>query len=167
MQPMLEHHAFCHRSTAARRSRCGYSLLELIGVLAIIGILSAATVATMAPETMQDLGAQTEARRIAADLQHARRRAVSTGDNHYLQLQSSGGSVVGYTLMQRASGGDVAVDAYRPTPANLSMTVAPSGPEFDFEGASLFGYTLELSGPNRNWRITVYAATGSVDVVEF
>ena len=98
-------------------TRRGYSLLEVIAVLAVIGILAASAVVRLAPESISNFGAKTDARRLAVDLLQARRRAIATGDNHLLSLTYNGGSIVGYTVQKRlADSSTVDVDTLRRFP---------------------------------------------------
>ena len=148
-------------------TRLGYSLLEVIAVLALIGILAASAVVRLTPESISNFGAKTDARRVAVDLLQARRRAIATGDNHLLGLTYDSGVIVGYTVQKRlADSSTVDVDTLRRFPDGVTVAVAPSAPEFTFEGAALAAYTITLTAPDRTWQVTVAQATGAAQVAE-
>jgi type II secretory pathway pseudopilin PulG len=143
------------------------SLLELLVVLTLIGIFAAVATARLGPGPVQNFGAEADARRLALDLLQARRRAIATGDNHYVEFTASGGSVAGYTLYRRLSGGGVQpVDAHRTFSQQETVAASHGQAEFDFEGAALAAYQITFTGPNRTWRVTVIPATGSAKVTE-
>ncbi|MBX3434112.1 MAG: prepilin-type N-terminal cleavage/methylation domain-containing protein [Pirellulales bacterium] len=154
--------------TKARRppSRRAFSLVELLAVLAIIGLVTAASFGRFGSRTVESVQAETYVRKLAVDLRHARRRTIATGDNHYLALTLASGKVASYVLTQRASGGDVAVDAPRATPAGIDVAASSSQLEFDFDGSALGAYSVDVSGPARSWSLSVAAATGAVQVSE-
>jgi prepilin-type N-terminal cleavage/methylation domain-containing protein len=143
------------------------NLLELLVVLTLIGIFAAVAAARLGPSPLQNFGAGADARRLALDLVQARRRAIATGDNHYLEFASIGGNVVGYTLYRRLSGGGVqAVDAYRTFAQQETVTASHVQAEFDFEGAALAAYQITFTGPGRTWQVSVVPATGAARVTE-
>jgi prepilin-type N-terminal cleavage/methylation domain-containing protein len=162
-------HAMIRDATCrtGRRRAAGLSLLELLVVLTLIGIFAAVASARFGADPRKNFGAEADARRLALDLLQARRRAIATGDNHYLEFTASGGNVVGYTLYRRLSGGGVqAVDEPRTFLQQEEVTVSHAQAEFDFEGAALAAYQMTLTGPNRTWQVTVVPATGTAKVTE-
>jgi prepilin-type N-terminal cleavage/methylation domain-containing protein len=148
------------------RPRCrGFTLLELLAVVALMGVLALAAAGAFRPETIGDLNGQITAQRIAWDLRRVRRQSIAIGDNHLLQCVQSGGVVTSYTLQRRlADNSLVPIDQTRPIPAYVTVTATSSAPEFTFEGAALAGYTFTVASPHRTWTITVAQATGSVTV---
>lgn len=151
------------RGTPVRRAM---SLLEFTAVLAIVGVLASAAVTRFGYDSLSNGGAEGWARRLALALAHARRATISTGDNHYLQLSSSGSQVTSYALFRRTGGGDVQVDQTWQIPDDVTVTCANSQLEFDFEGQALAGYTLDVAGNGRSWNLTVVMLTGVVSVTE-
>jgi prepilin-type N-terminal cleavage/methylation domain-containing protein len=152
-------------NVAARRR--GFTLLEAIAVLTLIGLFASIALVRIGPSTAADLSAQAEARRLALHLLQAQRRAILTGQNHFLQTTSQSGQIVGYTLYQRLGGGSTAaVDAYRAFPANVSAAVTPSDPEYAFDGSALAAYQVTLTAPDQTWRVTVVPTTGAVRVTQ-
>ncbi|MEX2559276.1 MAG: prepilin-type N-terminal cleavage/methylation domain-containing protein [Pirellulales bacterium] len=147
--------------------RGGVTLLELAAVLALIAIFVALAAARLGPLPMGNHRAAADARRLALDLLQAQRRAIATGDNHYLEFAMNGPKALGYTIYQRNSGGGVtAVDAARTFPASVTVTPSHSVEEFNFEGSALAAYQITLSGPNREWRVSVVPLSGAVQVEE-
>jgi len=147
--------------------RSGYSFLELVAVVAVIGVLAAIAAVRFSADSVGNLAAKVDARKVALDLAQARRRAIATGDNHLLVFQQSGGDIVGYTVHRRwPDTSTTAVDEYRPFPGHLTVTVAPSDPEFTFQGEALAAYTITLAGPERTWQVTVAQATGAARATE-
>ena len=155
-------------SYIARRgsSRRAMSLLELVVVVAILGLLSVAAISTFGISTVTTSGAEGFARKLSLSLLHARRSTISTGDNHYLQLSSSGGGISSFTLYRRDSGGDVQMDQVWDVPQDVSVTASHTTLEFDFEGSALAGYSIDIAGPDRSWSVSVVSLTGSIQVVE-
>jgi prepilin-type N-terminal cleavage/methylation domain-containing protein len=99
----------------ARRSRGrrAFNLLELLAALAIVGLLAAAGFSRFGAGTLENVGAEGFARKLALDLLQARRRTIATGDNHYVQFTIVDSKATSYTLYRRATGGDVVVDQTR------------------------------------------------------
>jgi len=139
--------------------------LELVVVLLILGVLGAVAVSRFGPNSITNLGAEADARKLALDLLQAQRRAMVTGDNHYLLFTSGGGSVTGYTIYRRGTP-DVAVDSARQFDSRLAVTASHTTTEYDFSGAALASYQFTLTAPDRTWTVSVVAATGSVSVSE-
>src|SRR5688500_13413563 len=106
------------------RGRRAFSLLEMVAVAAIVGLLATAGVMRFGSGTLENVGAEGFARRLALDLMQARRRTIATGDNHYLQLTLAGPNVTSYAMFRRAAGGDVAVDEVRSTPQGVTVTTS-------------------------------------------
>jgi len=147
-------------------SRRAMSLLELTLVVALLGLLALGAISRYGEHALGDGGAEGFARKLALSLVQARRSTIATGDNHYLQLTISGGSVTSYSLVRRASGGDVQVDQTRTVPLNVTVTSAASVLEFDFEGSALGTYSITVAGPDRSWGVSVVMLTGATRVTE-
>src|SRR5262245_4043678 len=71
------------------RARRAMTLLELAAVVLIIGLLGVMAATRYGGNAVADVGAQGFARRLALDCSQARRRAISTGDNHLLRFSFS------------------------------------------------------------------------------
>ena len=140
--------------------------MELTAVVVLLGIAAMMAIGRMAPASLTNLGSHTDARQLALDLIGAQRRAIATGDNHYLQFQVSGGRLLGYTLYRAGASGDVAVDNFRPFVVGLTVQGSHTRAEFNFEGSALAAYRFTLAAPNRTWQVTVIPVTGAVRVIE-
>jgi prepilin-type N-terminal cleavage/methylation domain-containing protein len=145
--------------------RHAFTLLEMLAVSALLGILALAAAGAFHPQSVGDLEGRITAERLAWDLRQARRRAISSGDNHALVLATSGGNVVSFTLNRRLPDTSLtAVDATVALPAYVTVVGSSTTPEFTFEGAALAGYTFTITAPHRSWTVTVAQATGAVRV---
>jgi hypothetical protein len=117
------------------------TLLELAVVVAIIGMLG-----VMAA---------------ALDASQARRRAISTGDNHLLRFSFSGSNATQYGLYRRTGGSTTLVDEVHPVPSSVTVTTAgTTDMEFIYTGEALASYTITIVGPDRTWTVTVPQVTG-------
>jgi type II secretory pathway pseudopilin PulG len=137
-------------------------MIELLAVLAIVGLLAAAALTRFGTQTVSNLAGDGFARRLALDLIQARRRTIATGDNHYLLFSPSAAAPTSYTMYRRAAGGDTVVEQTRTVPTGVTVVANAATQEFDFDGASLAAYTNTITGPNRTWTITTVMATGAV-----
>lgn len=154
---------FMARLTQVRRAM---SFLELAVVLAIVAVLTVAAIASHGGSTHGNAGAEGFVRKLALALVHARRATIATGDNHYLQLSPSAANATSYALFRRTGSGDVQADAARPTPTGVTLSSSHATLEYDFDGAALAGYTIDVAGDDRSWEISVIALTGHVGVTE-
>lgn len=155
--------AACKPQISRRAVRGAFSLLELLAVVTILGVLVAAGFATMTTDAVANHSAGVAARQLALDLEQARRQAIATGSNHFLQFTLSGANITGYTLRRSNGAGSTAVDTYRAIPAQVTVTMSPSGstsPVMNFEGQAASSYTVTLAGPKRTWQVIVTAVTG-------
>lgn len=143
-----------------------FSLLELISVIAMIGLLALAAGTYLGNSSLANGGAEGFTRKLALSLNYARRATINTGDNHYLLLSTSGGNVVSFTLYRRGSGGNVQIDETYNVPADVVVNSAQTSLEFDFDGSSLASYSITVTGPNRSWNVSVVPLTGTVQVTE-
>ena len=152
----------------ARReqSRRAFSLLELVSIVAIIGLVTVASISRFGHHTVANASADGLSRKLALSLAHARRATISTGDNHYVDLTPSSGTITGFSLIRRASGGDVQVDQTVAIPKGVTVSSAQRELEFDFDGSSLAAYTVAIASPDRSWDVTVVPLTGSIVVTE-
>lgn len=147
-------------------TRRAVTLLELIAVVTILGLFTVVAISRIGPGTLYNFGARADARRLAVDLLQARRRSITTGDNHYLAFVVVGGDATGYTLYRRDGGGDVAVDSPHEFPGGVVVTTSHADAEFNFEGAALAAYEITLTGSEQTWQIDVVPVTGAIDVIQ-
>jgi len=146
--------------------RRAVTLLELIAAITILGFFTIVAVSRIGPGTLYNFGARADAQRLAVDLSQARRRSISTGDNHYLAFTVVGGDATGYTLYRREAGGDVAVDSPHEFPNKVVVTPSHTDAEFTFEGAALAAYQIVLTGSEQTWQVDVVPVTGFIDVLQ-
>lgn len=151
---------------STQTQKTGFSLIEVIGALALIALVSALAVNGVRLGSMSNFGAGAEAQRISLDLQNARRRAIATGDNHVLRATRSGAAVIGYAVERRNGSSRETYTEYRPVAEGVAITISPADPEFTFEGDALQSYTVEVRGPEKRWRITVSLAGGGIAIRE-
>jgi hypothetical protein len=142
------------------------SFLELSVVVAIIGLLTATAITTFGRSTLSNGSAEGFARKFCLAMVHARRATISTGDNHYLQLTPSAASATSFALFRRTGGGEVQVDTSRLVPEGVTLTSSHALIEFDFDGAALSGYSIDIVGDDRSWNLAVVTLTGTVSVTE-
>src|SRR5690349_20053776 len=89
----------------SNRSRRGFTLVEILAVVVILGIASAIIVPNMG--TRDDMRATAAARTLVADLIYAQNQAISSGKWVYVKFDTANNK---YTLLSTASsGGDVAL----------------------------------------------------------
>ena len=146
--------------------RRGVSLLELLVVVSIMGVVAIVAVARFGPTVFGDFGSQSDARRLSLDVLQAQRRAISTGDNHFLRFASVAGQITGYTLYRRTDSGPVQLDNFRAFSAQVQVTASDTEMEFNFEGQALAAYRVRLAGAHRSWEVTIVPASGTARVVE-
>jgi type II secretory pathway pseudopilin PulG len=160
MKVFRSHHSvnLMARRAAARRAM---TLFELIGVIFIVGIVSAMAVTRYSSTTMADIGATGFARRLALDCSQARRRAIATGDNHLIRFTLSGSNATQYGLYRRTGGSTTLVDDIHVVPANVTVTTGGiTDVEFQFTGEALASYTINVTAPDRTKTVTVMQVTG-------
>jgi prepilin-type N-terminal cleavage/methylation domain-containing protein len=147
------------------RERRGVTLLELIAVVTLLGIVVTVSIASYKPGTMGNMGAKADARHLALDMMQARRRAISTGDNHFISFATSG-STTKYAVYRRpSSGSPVQIGDWYTFQQNVTVTSNPVSPEFTFEGLALANYTVDVRGPNNWFSVTANQASGAVRVI--
>lgn len=146
------------------RRRSATSLLELIAVVTLLGIVASISIASYRRGTLGNAYAKTDATRVATDARLARQKAISTGDNHFLQFNGSGAGI-SYQVFRRYANGSVEAAAAPYTfNSAVTVTVSPSNPEFTFEGEGLAGYTIVIRGPDRTNTISINQVTGAVQL---
>jgi prepilin-type N-terminal cleavage/methylation domain-containing protein len=155
-------------STTARlaSARRAVTLLEIIAVVVIIGIVAASVATRFGFSTIANTGAEGFARELSMDCLQARRRAISTGNDHTVRFTVSGGKATQYAVYRRGSSGDVLVDQAHFVPDDVIVTPNSTDFEFTFTGDTLAPYTAVVQGPDRSWNVTVVQATGKALVTE-
>ena len=166
-------------TTTRKPSRCrtGYTLVEVLIVVAILGIAAAVVVPNML--TAGTLGVQAAARIIVADILYAQNDAIAQQRtrsvvfdpaNESYSLQDENGAIlsvrwknadannyfVDFTTDDRFQGVEIISAEF---PAGGGSTL-----EFDALGGPLNGGTVEIEFQGRRYRVTVAAFTGRVTV---
>lgn len=145
------------RSFAFQRG--GFSLLEVLAVVVILGLLAVAGAARLAPGVEGNLASGTDSFRILMALRQARSAAIATGDNHRVRMVSTGGAITGFQI-ERDGGSTTIVEGPYTFSQSISITQSGSDATFNFQGEAVVAPVITFSGPNRTDRITVVSATG-------
>ena len=145
--------------------RFGVSLLEVVMTVTLLGIFVATAAARLGPAAKDNFGARAEARRLSLDLLRAQRAAIATGQNHFVQMISSGSGITGYTVRQRVGAGSTVLET-RQFSQGISVTATHNVLEYTFEGSALAAYQVTLAGEDHSWQATVVPVTGAIRVTQ-
>lgn len=153
----------------ARRplGRRAFSLFEMLAVLVIMGLVAGMAITRFGHAAYQTTDAEGLARRLTLDLAQARRRAIATGDDHYLLFNRTSGVVTSYALFRDASGGATQVDDTIAIPSGATITTPSDTWTFDFAGSITTAgasSVVRIDGAKFYWDVTLYHATGSAEV---
>ena len=153
--------------TRTRGRRQGVTLMELLAVVILMGILAVVGIARFGRSASANFGSNGEARMLSLSMLRARRLAITTGDNHFIQFDAAAPTAATqYNVMQRTGSGDVLVEG--PHLLNSDVTVVASEAEMDFtfEGEADGAYQVDFDGNGRSWQLNVVPITGAVSVAE-
>ncbi len=136
----------------------GYSLLEILLVVTIIGIFASVAVPYFGTGLLRRMNAYTTARQIASDLAYTRTLAVTTNKNHILRCYPSASPYSQYKIF-RSDGGEVQVGHTREIDDNV---VCAGDREWIFEplGNATADGTLSVTSGTYQYDVKVIAATG-------
>ena len=148
------------------RSRRGMSLWELVAAVTLMAIVAAIVVGRNGRTLVGNFSSQADARRVGLALLQAKRRTISTGITHGVQLNSSGGSVNSFSVVSIVAGVPTVVDGPTPFSSDLSVTSSHTQLIYDFEGKAGAAYWVQLAGPSITWRIDVIPLTGAVSTTK-
>jgi prepilin-type N-terminal cleavage/methylation domain-containing protein len=147
------------------RNRSGMTLMEIVAVVMIIGIMAAMAATRFGTNAVADVDASGFARRVALDCLQARRRAISTGNDHLLRFTLVGGKATQYVLYSKSGATLTQMDDVHTVPANVTVTTAGTNDmEFAFTGSALAAYTITIASADRTKTVTVPMATGKAFV---
>ncbi|MFN3152378.1 Tfp pilus assembly protein FimT/FimU [Bremerella sp.] len=152
-------HRTAFKSRALPIRHQGFSLLELLAVVTILGLLAAIGAARLAPGIQGNLASGTDSFRTLMALRQARASAISTGDDHCLRMLTTGGVITGFQIERL---GDATTIVEGPHSFSGETTILQTGSDatFNFYGEATVAPVMTFTGPNRTNRITVVAATG-------
>ncbi|MEW4455833.1 prepilin-type N-terminal cleavage/methylation domain-containing protein [Bremerella sp. JC817] len=145
------------RSFALRRH--GYSLLEMLAVVTILGLLAAIGATRISPGLKGNLAAGSDSFQILMALRQARTAAIATGDNHRLRMLASSGTITGFQI-ERDGGSTTIVEGPHTLSSDTTITQVGGDATFNFQGEATVAPVITFAGPDRTERITVISATG-------
>lgn len=145
------------RSQVARHQ--GFSLLELLAVVTILGLLAAIGAARLAPGIQGNVARGTDSFRILMALRQARASAIATGDDHRLRMIATSGVITGFQI-ERLGGTTTIVEGPHNFSGETTILQTGSHATFNFQGEATVAPVLTFAGPDRTDRITVVTATG-------
>ena len=137
----------------------GYSLLELLAVVTILGVLAAIGAARLAPGVQGNIARGTDSFRTLMALRQARAAAIATGDNHCLRMLSTSGTITGFQI-ERIGGTTSIIEGPYLFSGEVTILQTGSDATFNFQGEATAAPVLTFAGPSRTNRITVVTATG-------
>ncbi|WDI41225.1 prepilin-type N-terminal cleavage/methylation domain-containing protein [Bremerella sp. P1] len=145
------------RSLASRHQ--GFSLLELLAVVTILGLLAAIGATRLAPGIQGNVARGTDSFRTLMALRQARASAIATGDNHRLRMLSTSGAITGFQI-ERLGSSTTIVEGPHIYSGETIILQTGSDATFNFHGEATVSPVMTFAGPDRTNRITVVAATG-------
>lgn len=147
--------------------RTGLSLLELLAVVSLMGVFTAAVASRFGRDILGDVGVRGEARRISLGMLEAKRTAIRSGETCGIEFSGPTSSITGWSVIRvLASGNREVVDG--PFAIEKDFLVSADSKEllFDFEGHAQAALKAKLTGPHREWQIVVFPLTGMIDCSE-
>jgi prepilin-type N-terminal cleavage/methylation domain-containing protein len=135
--------------------RAGFSLTEMLIVVAIIGILAGAAIVTGTPSSNAQLRAAAEF--VAQDIAYARSLAVMHNSKYTLTFDTTGNC---YTL--RHSGSDVALNTL-PVSVRVTYSASPSEQVFDLDDVPAITGVVQFAGVRTSGNLPATVTTLEFD----
>ncbi len=150
-----------------RRLRSGLSLIELLGVVTLLGVFATAALMRFGRDTFGDTGARSEARLLSLAMLHAQRAAIRTGDPHGVVMQGPAAAATSWAIIgRRQDGSRVTVEGPHPVAERVRVSASASEIWFDFEGVGSQPFAAQLRGPNRSFAVQVEPLTRMIRTQE-
>ncbi len=140
--------------------RYGVSLLELLAVLTLMGIMAAAAASRFDRSILGDTGVRSGARALSLGILQAQRAAIRTGDAHGIVFYGAKSNVSSWAVVRvMGNGARELVDGPYTIPGDYRVQVDTDEILFDFEGNGESTLLVDLIGPHRSWRISLFPLT--------
>jgi hypothetical protein len=107
---------------------------------------------------------RSKAKELSLSLLQAQRAAIKTGVSHGVLFRGSSSSVESWAVMRfEADGSQSLVDESAPLTDDYQLSVSSDRIVFDFEGNGTSELQARLSGPDRDWQVSVLPLTRMID----
>ena len=149
-----------------RHRNLGFTLVEIMVVVAIMGIILAVGMIRLSRSGVAMAQAKYAAYVIAADLRQAQSQAITEGKSHYLLFSGALDDFTSYAIYRTEASSDVQVDQTRKLPDLVTVTGASDRVTFNPGGDALQSSTFTVTSTGRSFDINVTLATGAVNIRE-
>jgi type II secretory pathway pseudopilin PulG len=140
------------------------SLLELLAVIALLGIFATAVMSRYGRDLLGNTGIRSKASELSLSLLQAQRTAIKTGIPHGVLFRGSTSKVESWSVMRfENDGSQYLVDEVAPLTDDLQLSVSSDRIVFDFEGNGTSELQAKLTGPDRSWQVSVLPLTRMID----
>jgi len=143
-----------------QRARFGFTLLELVLVVAVLGMLAAISVARLSPGIASRLSSGSTAFQILGVLRQARSMAISSGDDHVVTFISADGAIRSVQIDRDEMGTLTTVDGPFDFDSGTTVTLAGGNPRFNFLGEAAVAPVISCTTSDHTERITIVSSTG-------